>query len=165
MMRYELSPADHRHLARAIELALAAERDGNLPVGAVLASGSRRVAEGRNAIWIPHFDGTRHAEIETLRAVPSERWVRARRLTLYTTLEPCLMCLGAILLHPISRVVFGSADSYGGAGVVRELLPPYFRQQTAGLAWIGPVLPAECDPLHQRLLEMEVAKTRASGPG
>jgi tRNA(adenine34) deaminase len=160
-MRHELRPADWRHLARAIELALAAERDGNLPVGAVLASGSRRVAEGRNAIWKPLFDPTRHAEIETLRAVPAAAWSRARRLTLYTTLEPCLMCLGAILLHPISRVVFGSADDYGGAGALRDHLPPYFRQQFATLEWIGPVLPAECDPLHQRLLEIEA---RRNGP-
>jgi hypothetical protein len=47
---------------------------------------------------------------------------------------------------------------------VREHLPPYFRQQFALLEWVGPVLPAECDPLHQRLLLMEAAKAQSSGP-
>ena len=75
---------------------------------------------------------------------------------------PCLMCLGAILLHPVSRVVFGSADDYGGAGALHDHLPPYFRQQFATLEWIGPVLPAECDPLHQRLLAIEA---RRPSPG
>jgi tRNA(adenine34) deaminase len=164
LMGYALTPNDRRHLARAIALATAAERDGNLPVGAVLAAGRQRMAEGRNAIWRPHFDGTRHAEIETLRALSAAIWPPAKRLTLYTTLEPCLMCLGAILLHPIRRVVFGSADRLGGAGAVREHLPPYFRQQFALLEWVGPVLPAECDPLHQRLLLMEAAKAQSSGP-
>jgi len=159
-----LGVTDWRHMARAIELALAAEQDGNLPVGAVLAAGRRRVAEGRNAIWRPRFDATRHAEIETLRAVPRAVWTRARRLTLYTTLEPCLMCLGTILLHPIDRVVFGSADGFGGAGGMREHLPPFFRRQFTALDWVGPVLPVECDPLHQRLLEIETAGARRPGP-
>jgi tRNA(adenine34) deaminase len=164
-MQANLSRTDRRHLVRAIELALAAEQDGNLPVGAVLAAGSRRIAEGRNAIWTPRFDGTRHAEIETLRAASSAAWSGPGRLTLYTTLEPCLMCLGAILLHPIRRVVFGSADSFGGAGVVRECLPPYFRQQWAELEWMGPALPAECDPLHKRLLALELAHSTPAAGG
>ena len=84
-------------------------------------------------MWRPQFDATRHAEIETLRAVPPAVWPRARRLTLYTTIEPCLMCLGATLLHPISRVVFGPADDLGGASAVREHLPPYLQPQLAKL--------------------------------
>jgi tRNA(adenine34) deaminase len=157
-MRDAQAQTDRRHLKRAIELALAAERQGNLPVGAVLVLGGRRVAEGQSAIWVPRFDATRHAEMEALRAVPTVVWARGRPLTLYTTLEPCLMCLGAILLHPIGRVVFGASDAYGGAGGLRERLPPYFRRRFAALEWLGPALPAECDPLHQRLLEREAAK-------
>ncbi|MCC7362126.1 MAG: nucleoside deaminase [Anaerolineales bacterium] len=159
-----LKATDRRHLARAIELALAAEHNGNLPVGAVLAAAGRRVAEGQNAIWRPHFDATRHAEIEALRAAPRAVWPRAGRLTLYTTLEPCLMCLGAILLHRIGRVVFGSADDYGGAGALREHMPPFFRQQFAALDWVGPVLPTECDRLHERLREIEAARAGPPRP-
>ena len=89
MMGYELTPNDRRHLARAIELASTAEQEGNLPVGAVLAAGRRRVAEGRNAIWVPYFEGTRHAEIETLRAVSAAVWPPAKRLTLYNGSLEC----------------------------------------------------------------------------
>lgn len=158
-MAIALTSADRHHLLRAIELALAAEQAGNLPVGAVLAAGSRRVAEGQNAIWTPHFDATRHAEMETLRAASPAVRPGGEPLTLYTTLEPCLMCLGAILLSPISRVVFGSADAYGGAGALGAHLPPYFRQAFAALGWLGPALPAECDPLHRRLLEREAGRS------
>jgi len=47
---------------------------------------------------------------------------------------------------PISRVVFGSADGYGGEGGMREHLPPCFRRQFKALDWVGPVLPAACGP-------------------
>ena len=57
-----------KFMHRAIELALLAEREGNLPVGAVIALDSEVVAEGRSAIWVPEFDATRHAEMEALRA-------------------------------------------------------------------------------------------------
>lgn len=128
-----MPPADEQNLLRAITLALQAERDGNLPVGAVLSIGGCARAEGRSSIWAPRFDVTRHAEMEALRAAPANAWAQAAIVTMYTTLEPCLMCLGAILLYPISRVVFGSADDYGGAGRLREHLPPYFRQRFAAL--------------------------------
>jgi tRNA(adenine34) deaminase len=61
----------------------------------------RIIAEGKNAIWFPKFNPNRHAEIEALRNVPEELWKYSRNMTLYTTLEPCLMCTGAILLHHI----------------------------------------------------------------
>lgn len=160
-----MSPADGQHLQRAIALALQAEREGNLPVGAVLSIGGRALAEGRSAIWAPRFDATRHAEMEALRAAPANAWAQAAILTMYTTLEPCLMCLGAILLHPISRVVFGSADGYGGAGRLHEHLPPYFRQRFAALEWLGPVMPAACDPLRQRLREIETGRVAAHARG
>lgn len=142
-------------MRRAIDLALQAEREGNLPVGAVIALDGKLIAEGRSAIRVPRFDATRHAEMEALRSVPAELWKSAHAMSLYTTLEPCLMCLGAILLHGIGRVVFGSADNYGGAGPVLGCLPPYFREQFDQIIWQGPFLPAECDPLHARLLALE----------
>ena len=76
---------------RAIELALLAEKEGNLPVGVVISLDGEVVAEGRSAIWVPKFDATRHAEIEALRAVPADLWKSADEMSLYTTLEPCLM--------------------------------------------------------------------------
>jgi len=146
---------DKKFMRRAIELALLAEREGNLPVGAVIALDSEVVAEGRSAIWVPEFDATRHAEIEALRAVRADLWGSSAEMTLYTTLEPCLMCFGSILLHRIGRVVFGSSDSYGGAGSSLEHLPPYFEERFEKTQWLGPIMPGECDPLRERLRALE----------
>jgi tRNA(adenine34) deaminase len=149
---------DVRFMRRAIELALLAEREGNLPVGAVVVLDGEVVAEGRSAIWVPGFDATRHAEMEALRAVRADLWSSSSAMTLYTTLEPCLMCFGSILLHRIGKVVFGSSDSYGGAAPVFAKLPPYFREQFEKTQWVGPIMPGECDPLHERLLALEAAR-------
>ncbi len=149
---------------RAIELALLAEREGNLPVGAVITLGGEVVAEGKSAIWGSEFDATRHAEIEALRAVRADLWGFPAEMTLYTTLEPCLMCFGAILLHRMGGVVFGSCDDYGGAGFSLEHLPPYFREQVEVTQWVGPIMPGECDPLRERLRELEGTR-RGRMPG
>jgi tRNA(adenine34) deaminase len=145
---------DEKFMRRAIELAILAEQEGNLPVGVVITLHGEVVAEGRNAIWVPEFDATRHAEIEALRAVQADLWESSDEMTLYTTLEPCLMCFGSILLHGIGRVVFGSADSYGGPGSVLAHLPPFFQERIENTQWLGP----ECDPLHKRLLALEEAR-------
>jgi tRNA(adenine34) deaminase len=151
---------DNQFMHRAIELALLAEQEGNLPVGAVISIGGRIVAEGKSAIWVPDFDATRHAEMEALRIVPQDLWNSSDDMSLYTTLEPCLMCFGAILLHGVGRVVFGSADSYGGASSVVSNLPTYFQERFASTQWLGPSMPSKCDPLYDRLLAMEQAKSR-----
>ena len=148
---------DEKFMHRAVELALLAEREGNLPVGAVIALDGEVVAEGRSAIWVPRFDATRHAEMEAIRAVPAELWTSPEEMSLHTTLEPCLMCLGAILLHGIGRVVFGASDGYGGAGPVLSRLPPFFRERFECTEWVGPTMPRECDLLHERLLALEKA--------
>ncbi len=149
---------DDMFMRRAIELALLAEREGNLPVGAVITLDGDVVAEGRNAIWVPKFDGTRHAEMEALRAVPEQLWESSNEMSLYTTLEPCLMCFGSILLHGIGRVVFGSSDSNGGASSVLSHLPPYFQERIENTQWLGPIMPVECDPLHERVLAIDKAR-------
>jgi len=154
----KLSSGDDQYMQRAIELALQAEREGNLPVGAVLSLDGQIIAEGRSAIWVPDFDATRHAEMQALRAVPDDLWPSSAEMSLYTTLEPCLMCFSAILLHSVGRVLFGSSDSYGGATPSLSNLPPYFQQNFENTQWLGPTMPAECDPLHQRLQELEQAR-------
>ncbi len=146
-----MSNRDLAFLHRAIELAHQAEAEGNLPVGAVITVDGQIVAEGRNTIWSPVSAGTRHAEMEALRAVPPELWGRAREMTLYTTLEPCLMCAGAILLHHLGRLVFGASDDWGGARSDPQKWPPYFQMRYADIRWEGPVLPTECDELSRRV--------------
>jgi len=149
---------DERWMRRAIELARLAEREGNLPIGAVITLHGELVAEGRNAIFVPRFDATRHAEMEALRAVPETLWEASEEMSLYTTLEPCLMCCSSILLYRVGRVVYGSLDDYGGAGPTLPHLPLFFKERIARTEWVGPILPAECDPLLAGIRKIEEAR-------
>jgi len=146
---------DLEHLRRAVGLALEAERRGNVPVGSVVTLGGESIAEAGNALLVPDYDPRRHAEIEALGRVPQELWAEARRMTCYTTLEPCVMCMGTLLLCGVGRVVFGARDVEGGAGVVLAHLPAYYAGAGAGLVpeWVGPVLPEVCEPLARRVRE------------
>lgn len=142
---------DLGHLQRAIHLALEAEKLGNLPIGAVFTLDNKVIAEAGNALLVPHYHPGRHAEIETLRLVPETLWPRARAMTCYTTLEPCVMCMGTLLLHGVGRVVFGARDGEGGAGQILQHLPAYYSNGAGVPLWIGPLLPEICDPLYERV--------------
>lgn len=160
-MENSLLETDFVYLHRAIELALEAEDAGNLPIGSVISFDGRNVAEGKNAIWVPEFNPIRHAEMEALLSVPRKFWEKSGQLTLYKTLEPCLMCAGAILQHGVGRrVVIGSSDTYGGAGCVFGQMPPYFEEQPSSVQWLGPALPEECDPLYHRVELLENSADR-----
>lgn len=146
---------DVEHLRRAVALALEAERLGNVPVGAVITLDDEVVAEAGNALLVPAYDPRRHAETEALSRVPPSLWARARDFTCYTTLEPCVMCMGALLLCGVGRVVYGAEDVEGGAGVVLAHLPAYYEGgASSGVPrWVGPVLPEVCGPLARRVRE------------
>ena len=111
-------------MARALELALEAEAAGEVPVGAVLVREGAIIGEGRNRP-VGGQDPTAHAEVEALR--DAARRCGNYRLPgsiLYVTLEPCVMCAGAIVHARVARVVFGAFDPKGGAaGSVFDLLP------------------------------------------
>ena len=94
----------------ALEEAWEAERADEVPIGAVLVMDGRLVSRGRNSPIARH-DPTAHAEILALRS--AGEWLRNYRMpgaTLYVTLEPCLMCFGALVHARVSRVVFGARD-------------------------------------------------------
>lgn len=146
----EIAPHDLEHLQRAVALALEAEKIGNLPIGAVITLDGKVIAEASNAMLTPNYHPGRHAEIEALQRVPVELWPRSRAMTCYTTLEPCMMCLGALLLHGVGRVIFGATDEGGGAGKVLGHLPAYYADRKGVPSWIGPALPEICDALYQR---------------
>lgn len=146
---------DKEYMIRAIELATKAESMGNLPVGSLITYKDQVVAEGHSMVYQPDYDLTRHAEMEAIRNLPKEYWKEPSELTIYTTLEPCLMCMGAILLFGIGRVVYGAADEYGGAKKMEDRLPPFFKDRFRNMDWIGPLMPEECDPLHRRLHEIQ----------
>jgi tRNA(adenine34) deaminase len=106
---------DERMMRQAIrEAELALEAD-DVPVGAVIVHGGRIIGRGHNQRERLQ-DPTAHAEIIALTAAAAERgsW-RMEGCTLYVTLEPCVMCAGAIVLARIDRLVFGADDPKAGA--------------------------------------------------
>jgi tRNA(adenine34) deaminase len=147
----DLTDIDIGLMRRAIEIALESERQGNAPVGAVIVLGNSIIAEGASSILVPIYHPGRHAETEALRRVPVELWHLCRQMTCYTTLEPCLMCFGALLLHGVGRIVFGAHDKLGGARAILHHLPEYYADGVGVPKWIGPILSAECDALYERL--------------
>lgn len=103
-------------MSRALELALAAAQAGDVPVGAVVLNPAGDIiGEGHNQRELAH-DPTAHAEVLALRdaATASGSW-RLDDCTLVVTLEPCLMCAGALLAARIPRLVIGAWDEKAGA--------------------------------------------------
>ncbi len=102
-------------MRRALELAQRAAGEGEVPVGAVVVHEGRIVGEGWNRP-IASADATSHAETEAIRAACKTLGnYRIPGATLYVTLEPCVMCSGAIMHARIERVVFGASDPKTGA--------------------------------------------------
>ena len=102
-------------MREALRLARQAAAGGEVPVGAVVAMGGAIVGRGRNAS-IARQDPTAHAEILALREA-AERVgnYRLEGATLYSTLEPCVMCAGALVTARVERLVFGARDlRFGG---------------------------------------------------
>lgn len=142
---------DRELIERCVQLALAAEARGDLPVGSLITLDGEVLAEGSARTLSHGYQPRRHAEQEALAGVPVEAWPRAERMSCYTTLEPCLMCFGSLLLCGIGRIVFGATDVLGGARFVLGSMPPYYSERRGLPEWIGPVLPEACDPLYERV--------------
>ncbi|MGH7259469.1 MAG: tRNA adenosine(34) deaminase TadA [Nitrospiraceae bacterium] len=106
---------DLTYMRLALEQARKAAAQGEVPIGAVLVRDNQVVAQAYNfrELW---QDPTAHAEVVAIReaATQSGSW-RLTDATLYVTLEPCAMCIGAIILARIPRLVFGALDPKAGA--------------------------------------------------
>jgi len=104
------APEDLAFMRRALELAQRAQAEGEVPVGAVVVQEGRVVGEGWNRP-VAASDPTAHAEIQAMRAAAAAlNNYRLPGATLYVTLEPCEMCLGAMFHARIARAVYGAAD-------------------------------------------------------
>ncbi|MDE3197202.1 MAG: tRNA adenosine(34) deaminase TadA [Acidobacteriota bacterium] len=112
----KLSLAEHeKWMSRALELAREAEADGEVPVGCVIVTDDEIVGQGRNSP-IALLDPTAHAEMMAIRqAAIALGNYRLTGATLYSTLEPCVMCAGALVAARIGTLVFGARDlRFGG---------------------------------------------------
>jgi len=126
--------SDDAFMRRALELARRAEQEGEVPVGSVVVLNEEIIGEGWNRP-ISASDPTAHAEIQALRdAALKAKNYRLTGSTLYVTLEPCDMCLGAMFHARVARVVYGATDPK------KQVLKSQVKAQ-------GGVLAAECGAL------------------
>ncbi|WP_307258486.1 tRNA adenosine(34) deaminase TadA [Paraburkholderia graminis] len=138
-----ISDRDRRFMALAQAAAEEARAAGEVPVGAVLVRGDEVIATGFNHPIGAH-DPSAHAEMVALRAAAQvAQNYRLPGCELYVTLEPCLMCAGAIMHARIARVVFGARDPKTGAcgSVVDAFANPQLNHHTEVT---GGVLESEC---------------------
>ena len=130
----------------AIRLAQRAEQQGEVPVGAIVVKDDRCIAEGWN-VPITSHDPTAHAEVVAMReagaVMENYRLIDA---TLYVTLEPCVMCIGAMSHARIKRLVFGAYDPKRGA-VCNALSLTDASFLNHRISWDGGVLETECSEM------------------
>lgn len=152
--------SDHFYMHRALEQARIAMAFGEVPVGAVVVSEQGNViGVGHNAPRTQH-DPCAHAEVTALRAAAQHLGnYRLERCMLYVTLEPCMMCLGAIINARIARVVYGAAEPR--TGMIES------RANLAAQPWFSPRPSVEGGVLAvpaRRLLKQFFAERRAKMP-
>lgn len=143
---------DLRWMQRALELAAHAEAEGEVPVGAVIVRDNELIAEGWNQPIGSH-DPSAHAEIVALRAAGvADKNYRLLDTTLYVTLEPCVMCAGAIIHARVGRVVYGATDPrVGAAGSAFTLLGSQKFNHVVQIE--GGILEQQCGDLLRRFFK------------
>ncbi len=140
------SKNDQQFIQHALMLAQQAENEGEVPVGAVLVCEDNIISEGWNQPIQLH-DPSAHAEMMALRnAAKIIENYRLKNTTLYVTLEPCAMCVGAMIHARIERLVFGAYDPKAGAvtSVFHLLDDP---RHNHVIPWTGGVCAEECGVL------------------
>ncbi len=144
---YDVLMNDHEYWMRmALEQARRAGEAGEVPVGAVVVDGGELVAAAGNACIADH-DPSAHAEIVALRRAGQALGnYRLATAILYVTLEPCIMCAGAMVHARLAKVVYGAADPRcGAAGSVADVLrTPFLNHRCEVLAG---VLAAPCQAM------------------
>jgi tRNA(adenine34) deaminase len=141
-----ITEQDEAWMRHALRLAQRAESLGEVPIGAVLVKDNQCLAEGWNTPIASH-DPTAHAEINVIReagkALVNYRLINT---TLYVTLEPCVMCMGAIVNARVKRLVFGAYDPKRGAVChALNLAEADFLNHI--VSWQGGILEADCSEL------------------
>jgi tRNA(adenine34) deaminase len=141
--------SDEEFMRQALDLAREAERAGEVPVGAVLVLNDRVIGRGRNAPIELH-DPSAHAEMIALReAAATIGNYRVERGTLYSTLEPCVMCAGLLVAARVGRLVFGARDlRFGGVRSKFRIADSELLNHRVEI--VEGVLGAECAELMQK---------------
>ncbi len=137
---------DQDWMRYAIRLAQRAEQQGEVPIGALVVYENRCLAEGWNQP-IQNHDPTAHAEIQAIRKAGQVlNNYRLIDCTLYVTLEPCVMCMGAIAHSRVKRLVFGAFDPKRGAvcNALQLSDAPFLNHH---IDWQGGILEADCSSL------------------
>lgn len=149
-------------MRHALSLAEQAAAQGEVPVGAVLVKDGTLLSEGYNRPIIDH-DPTGHAEMIALRAgAKAIGNYRLTGTTLYVTLEPCVMCAGAIIHARVQRLVFGAADPKAGAvhSHYDVIANPRLNHT---VQWTGGVLAEECGALLRDFFRIRRQTATSSG--
>jgi tRNA(adenine34) deaminase len=108
--------SDEAFMRLAYEEAIMAASRGEVPVGAVIVGNDKDIISRAHNLCETSFDPTAHAEIIAIReAAKKHESTRINRSTIYVTLEPCSMCIGAIVLARIKRLVYAADDPKSGA--------------------------------------------------
>lgn len=145
-------PNDTDWMQYALKLAERAQQEGEVPVGAVLVLNDEIIGAGWNRPIAAH-DPTAHAEIMALRAGAEKLGnYRLNNTTLYVTLEPCVMCAGAMVHARIKRLVFGASDPKAGAikSVFNILDSARLNHR---VEYVGGILSDECGAMLSRFFE------------
>jgi len=140
--------SDKKWIRHALALAKHGQTQNEVPVGAVVVLGDEIIGEGWNHPIAMH-DPSAHAEIVALRQAGHKLSnYRLLDAVLYVTLEPCVMCVGAMVHARIKRLVFGAFDPKAGAvkSTATLLDSPHFNHK---VAWHGGLLADECAALLQ----------------
>lgn len=145
--------SDEYYMSIALGEAQKAYNNGDVPIGAIITRGDTIVGRGYNMIEKLQ-DATAHAEVIAIGAASQkvESW-RLHECTLFVTLEPCLMCIGASLQSRVNRIVFGASDSRFGAVTTHnhkeEALEAYKRWPEI----IGGILEEDCREIIQNFFK------------
>lgn len=148
-IRVDDKDRDSFFMRHALALAGRAADEGEVPVGALIVRQDEVIGQGWNRPIASH-DPTAHAEIQAIRAAAAGIGnYRLVDTTLYVTLEPCVMCAGAMVHARVARLVYGAADPKGGAaGSVMDVLQhPQLNHRVEST---GGVLEAACSEILRR---------------
>ncbi len=154
----DLTDIDTRWMLRALELANKAESLGEVPVGAVVIRDDQLIGQGYNCP-ISTNDPTAHAEIVAIRAASCALDnYRLTGCTLYVTIEPCVMCAGALINSRIERLVYGATEPRAGAVASQlQIFDQIFFNHK--VKWRGGVMSSVCG---NKLTEFFQAKRKSS---